>query len=111
MLGLLKIKNWRREATDPPLGDQSSVCLLLHQFKITEVSLYPIVVFTGDIGLTKFHEVFYIVAPDTTIGTPTLELAKKFYPNAEIRGDLSGNRSFFSSAKAERMLGWTHEAG
>ena len=57
------------------------------------------------------HEVFYIVAPDTTIGTPTLELAKKFYPNAEIRGDLSGNRSFFTSAKAERMLGWTHEAG
>lgn len=56
----------------------------------------------------KGHEVFYIVAPETTAPVPTLELARQFFPNVPIRGDLSGNRSFFSSAKAERLLGWNH---
>ena len=55
------------------------------------------------------HEVFYIAAPDTVFDTPSLELAKQHYPNVEIRGDLSGNRSFFDSSKAERLLGWKHD--
>jgi UDP-glucose 4-epimerase len=58
----------------------------------------------------KGHEVFYIVAPDTTSDIPSLELAARYYPDVPIRGDLSGNRSFFSSAKAERLLGWAHAA-
>jgi nucleoside-diphosphate-sugar epimerase len=57
------------------------------------------------------HEVFYIVAPDTTVDVPSLEIAAKFFPDVVIRGDLSGRRSFFSSAKAERLLGWTHPPG
>jgi UDP-glucose 4-epimerase len=57
------------------------------------------------------HEAFYIVAPDTTMEMPTLDLAKQFFPNVPVRGDLSGHRSFFSSAKAERMLGWKHPPG
>jgi UDP-glucose 4-epimerase len=56
------------------------------------------------------HEVFYIVAPDTTLTRPTLELAQRFFPDVPVRGDLSGNRSFFDSSKAERMLGWKHPA-
>jgi nucleoside-diphosphate-sugar epimerase len=55
------------------------------------------------------HEVFYIVAPDTVMEIPTLELAARFFPNVPVRSDLPGNRSFFSSAKAERMLGWRHD--
>jgi UDP-glucose 4-epimerase len=55
------------------------------------------------------HEVFYIAAPDTVFDTPSLELAQQHYPNVEIRGDLSGNRSFFDSSKAERLLGWKHD--
>ncbi len=54
------------------------------------------------------HEVFYIAGPDTTLATPTLELARRFFPNVPIRSDLSGNKSFFDSSKAERMLGWKH---
>ncbi len=57
------------------------------------------------------HEVFYIVAPDTSIDVPTLELAKRFFPDVPIRGDFDGyggRASFFSSAKAERILGWKH---
>jgi nucleoside-diphosphate-sugar epimerase len=56
------------------------------------------------------HEVFYIVGPDTTMTTPTLDLAAKFFPNVPVRGDLTGTRSFFDSSKAERLLGWKHPA-
>ena len=57
----------------------------------------------------KGHEAFYIVAPDTTWDDmPSAELAARFFPNVPITGDLSGNKSFFSSAKAERLLGWRH---
>jgi UDP-glucose 4-epimerase len=55
------------------------------------------------------HEVFYIVAPDTTADVPSLELKAQFFPNVLVRGDLSGNRSFFNSQKAERLLGWQHD--
>ena len=56
------------------------------------------------------HEVFYIVAPDTILDTPSLELRQQFFPDVPVRGDLSGNKSFFDSSKAERMLGWKHDA-
>lgn len=55
------------------------------------------------------HEAFYIVAPDTITDTPSLELKEKFYPDVPVRGDLSGNKSFFDSSKAERLLGWKHD--
>jgi nucleoside-diphosphate-sugar epimerase len=55
------------------------------------------------------HEVFYITAPDTVMDIPSLELAARFFPNVPIRGDLGGRRSFFSTAKAERLLGWRHD--
>lgn len=54
------------------------------------------------------HEVFYITGPDSTVEVPSRELAAKHFPDVEIRGDFAGNASFFSSAKAERILGWTH---
>lgn len=54
------------------------------------------------------HEVFYIVGPDTTMERPTLELARRFFPDVPVTGDISGNKSFFDSSKAERMLGWKH---
>lgn len=54
------------------------------------------------------HEVFYIVAPTTTVDTPSAELHAAYYPDVEIIGDLGGTRSFFDCAKAERLLGWKH---
>jgi UDP-glucose 4-epimerase len=55
------------------------------------------------------HEVFYIVAPDTSVETPSLDLARRFFPAVPIRGDLPDNRGFFNSSKAERLLGWRHD--
>jgi nucleoside-diphosphate-sugar epimerase len=56
----------------------------------------------------KGAEAFYIVAPETMMTVPSLELAQQFYPNVPVTGDLSGGKSFFDSSKAERLLGWTH---
>lgn len=56
------------------------------------------------------HEVFYIVAPDTTMDEPSPELAARYFPSVPIRGDLSGRRGFFNTEKAERLLGWRHDA-
>ena len=54
------------------------------------------------------HEVFYIVAPHTVTSEPSRELARQYYPHAEIRGDLSDTTSFFDCTKAEQLLGWKH---
>ena len=53
-------------------------------------------------------ELFNIVAPTTTQDTPSEELAKKYYPNAKIKGDMSKRQSFWTCEKANRVLGWTH---
>jgi len=57
----------------------------------------------------KGHEVFNITAPDTISDIPSLELKQKYFPDVPVRGDLSGNKSFFNSSKAERLLGWKHD--
>ena len=59
----------------------------------------------------KGHEVFYIVAPDTAVDTPSHDLAAKHFPNVPIRGNPQGRWSFMTSAKANRLLGWVHPAG
>ena len=55
------------------------------------------------------HEVFYIVAPQTVLEVPSLELKERFFPAVPVRGDLSGTRSFYKCAKAEQVLGWQHD--
>ncbi len=55
------------------------------------------------------HEVFFIVAQNTSSAIPSLELARFAYPNLPIRGDLSGHKSFYDCSKAARLLGWIHK--
>lgn len=50
-------------------------------------------------------EIFYVAADDTCSPLPSMELHDRFYPDVPVHGDLSGRRSFFDSAKAERLLG------
>ncbi|KIV78078.1 hypothetical protein PV11_09838 [Exophiala sideris] len=58
----------------------------------------------------KGAEVFNIIAPTTTQDTPSKELAKKYFPNAEIKGDWGNdNAAFWTTDKADRILGWTHD--
>lgn len=55
------------------------------------------------------HEVFYIVAPETSSAISSLVLKDQFFPDVPLRGSLSGHQGFFNCAKAERLLGWRHE--
>jgi len=55
------------------------------------------------------HEVFYIVAPETMVDTPSLELKTEHYPEVPVRGDLSATRGFFDCNKAAEVLGWNHD--
>jgi UDP-glucose 4-epimerase len=38
---------------------------------------------------------------------PNAELVAEVFPDVEVRGDLGVNDSLFSTAKAQRLLGWT----
>jgi UDP-glucose 4-epimerase len=55
------------------------------------------------------HEVFYIVAPETSMDEPSATLKQRFFPDVPVRGGLQGHQSFYSTAKAEQMLGWQHD--
>jgi UDP-glucose 4-epimerase len=54
------------------------------------------------------HEVFYVVAPHTTMDTPTRDLCRRYYPDVPFRRELTGTESPFDCSKAERLLGWHH---
>lgn len=54
-------------------------------------------------------EIFNIIAPETTKEGKSEKLAKKYFPEAEIRGDMSGYQAFWTTDKANRILGWTHD--
>ena len=55
------------------------------------------------------HHAFYIVASETMVDTPSLELRERHYPDVPVRGDMSGHRSFFDCTMAQRILGWSHD--
>ena len=52
------------------------------------------------------HHVAFIVAKDSMVATPSAEIASQFFPDAEVRGDLSGNVSLVSNATAKRLFGF-----
>lgn len=56
------------------------------------------------------HEVLYIVAPDTVVDVASYELAAQFFPDVPLRAQFNGNQGFFNCEKAERVLGWQHNA-
>lgn len=55
------------------------------------------------------HERFYIVAPETMMTVPSLELWARFYPDVPLRKELRGREGFYDCSKAEQLLDWRHE--
>lgn len=52
-------------------------------------------------------EVFFVGAADALLDGPTAEALRRFVPGArEIAGTLPGDAPVFSTARAERLLGW-----
>ncbi|WP_405372228.1 MULTISPECIES: NAD-dependent epimerase/dehydratase family protein [unclassified Microbacterium] len=60
---------------------------------------------------------FLIAAADTVMSRPNAELVAEVFPGVELRGDLGEHDSLFSTAKAQRLLGyrpvhsWRDEVG
>jgi len=52
---------------------------------------------------------FLIAADDTVMSRPNAELVAEVFPGVEVRGDLGVNDSLFSTAKAQRLLGYRPE--
>lgn len=55
------------------------------------------------------HETFWTVAPDTTADVPTAELAERYFPDADVRGELEGHDTLFDLSKAAELLDWEPE--
>lgn len=49
---------------------------------------------------------FLIAAADTVMSRPNADLVADVFPDVEVRGDLGVNESLFSTAKAQRLLGY-----
>ncbi|WEK15047.1 MAG: NAD(P)-dependent oxidoreductase [Candidatus Microbacterium phytovorans] len=49
---------------------------------------------------------FLIAAADTVMSRPNADLVAEVFPGVEVRGDLGVNESLFSTAKAQRLLGY-----
>ncbi|KAK3504313.1 hypothetical protein B0T13DRAFT_452923 [Neurospora crassa] len=59
-------------------------------------------------------EIFNVVSPERCVvgedaKLSNEELVKKYWPGTKIKGDMSGNKGFWSVEKIERVLGWKHE--
>lgn len=52
---------------------------------------------------------FLIAAADTVMSRPNAELVAEVFPGVEVRGELGVNDSLFSTAKAQRLLGYRPE--
>jgi nucleoside-diphosphate-sugar epimerase len=55
---------------------------------------------------TPGHAVYHVVADRTITGTPSAELAARWYPGVPLRAPLEGNAGFYSTARATADLGW-----
>ncbi len=57
------------------------------------------------------HIPLIITATDSTTEMPSIEVAQRFFPQAEIRAGLEGCQSICSGARAERILGFKPQYG
>ena len=52
----------------------------------------------------------FVVAPSQVGGEyPSVELARRYYPEVPLRSPLEGYEGFFDCSKAARLLGWRHD--
>jgi nucleoside-diphosphate-sugar epimerase len=55
------------------------------------------------------HERFWVSAADNRTTVKSRDIAERFYPDAEVRGDLSGYDPLIDTSKARDLLGWEPE--
>ncbi|TRD22162.1 NAD-dependent epimerase/dehydratase family protein [Palleronia caenipelagi] len=53
------------------------------------------------------YEVFNVANRDTSVAPPSTEIADRFYDGVERRSGLDGRETFYSIAKAQKMIGFS----
>jgi nucleoside-diphosphate-sugar epimerase len=53
------------------------------------------------------HNVLFVAARESCVALPSREWAAKYHPEAELRGEVEGHSSLLSSARAEKLIGFT----
>ena len=55
------------------------------------------------------HDVYYLIADDTTALEPSAELIARWHPGLmPFAADLTGHQAFFSTRKLQQAVGWQH---
>ncbi len=57
------------------------------------------------------YEVFNVANGDTSVGMPSEEIAATFYDGVPIKTPMSGHETFYSIAKARRLVGFAPQHG
>lgn len=57
------------------------------------------------------YEVFNVSNDDSSVALPTAEICAQFYQGVPVRGEMGANETFYSNAKAKRLLGFEPEYG
>ena len=88
----------------PPPTPEEPVTLVMWAYaEIEDVAEAHLLALEADID---GHESFLLAQPPTRFAEPTADLIRQnFGKRVEIRGDLQGNASVISTAKAQRLLG------
>ena len=91
-----------REQYDP--GDNPT----FRYIHVRDVARLAVRTIEPDAGYTG-HETFWAVASDTRVDVPTEDLLEAFYPETEVRTELSGSDGLFDLSKARDLVGWEPE--
>jgi nucleoside-diphosphate-sugar epimerase len=81
---------------------------LPHYVHIDDCARACVLAATADLPPAS-HTVAFITAQDTSLKLPSLEVAKRYYPDAEIRGQLPGFASMMSGERAKQAFGFVAE--
>lgn len=57
------------------------------------------------------HHVLFVTAPDTCVDAPSVEIARRLFPEAELRPELQGFASLVSGRRAAQVLGFVPRYG
>jgi nucleoside-diphosphate-sugar epimerase len=94
------------EVAGLPAGEAKDPHLALYTYiDVRDAARAFFLAATADLP-AQSHTVAFISAKDTSVNTPSRDIAKRFFPAAKIKGGLKGNDSLVSIKTAERAFGF-----
>jgi hypothetical protein len=57
------------------------------------------------------YEVFNVSNDDSSVGIPSAQVIDEFYKGVPVKTEMGGHDTFYSNAKAKKLVGFTPEHG